>query len=260
MRPYRARPAFDPDNEAAAPAPPAGTPQSRRRAATGPGSLAKPIGQKAQTGTREKLMIAAEPLFAEKGVEAVSIRDIASAAGVNSALIAYHFGGKDELFIAVYRAVADPINSERHRRFDALERRSPPPTIEEILEAWVRPALVDYVDAEHARFAKLALVGALYDQAGTGRLGPDVFNEVNDRFVGFLQKALPDVPRSTLVWRLYFLIGAVMMAARQRARGMKTLSHGECDPRDTEAMYQELVTFAAAGLRALSTAAPGAER
>ncbi|HVO16630.1 MAG TPA: TetR family transcriptional regulator [Alphaproteobacteria bacterium] len=195
-------------------------------------------------------MNAAEALFAERGVEAVSIRDIAAAAGVNSALIAYHFGGKEELFLAVYRAVADPINAERRRRFDALEKLSPGPSVEEILEAWMRPALVDYVDAEHARFAKLALVGALYDQRGHGRLGPDVFNEVNDRFVGSLQQALPDVPRATLVWRLYFVIGAVMMAARQRARGMATLSHGECDPRDTEAMYRELLAFAAAGMRA----------
>jgi AcrR family transcriptional regulator len=248
MRPYTARTAFNPAADATDTlrALPVST-QARRRATNSP---AGPIGHKVQAGTREKLMSAAERLFAERGVESVSIRDIAAAAGVNSALIAYHFGGKEELFVAVYKAIADPINTERRRRFDALEKLSPGPSLEEILEAWMRPALVDYVDAEHARFAKLALVGALYDQRGQGRLGPDVFNEVNDRFVGFLQRALPDVPRATLVWRLYFLIGAVMMAARQRARGMAILSNGQCDPRDTEAMYQELLAFAVAGLRA----------
>lgn len=219
----------------------------RRRAAN---IAAGPIGQKVQAGTREKLMGAAEQLFAERGVEAVSIRDIAAAAGVNSALIAYHFGGKEELFVAVYRAVAEPINAERQRRFDALEKLSSEPSVEDILEAWMRPALVDYVDAEHARFAKLALVGALYDQRCQGRLGSDVFHEVNDRFVSFLQRTLPGLPRATLVWRLYFVIGAVMMAARQRARGMARLSNGACDPRDTEAMYQQLLAFAAAGMRA----------
>lgn len=251
MRPYRAGRDVDPDTDSTvAPSRLPGHGQTRRRAAGGPTIPTTAIGQKPQTRTREKLMGAAEQLFAERGVEAVSIRDIAAAAGVNSALIAYHFGGKEELFLAAYRAVAAPINAERQRRFDALEKLSPGPSVEEILEAWMRPALVDYVDAEHARFAKLALVGALYDQGGPGRLGPDVFHDVNDRFIGFLQRALPNLPRATLVWRLYFIIGAVMMAARQRARGMATLSNGECDPRDNEALYQELVAFATAGLRA----------
>ena len=67
-------------------------------------------------------MEAAEQLFAERGVRAVSIRDIAAAAGVNSALIAYHFGSKEELFFTVYQAVAEPMNVERTRRLDALDR------------------------------------------------------------------------------------------------------------------------------------------
>jgi AcrR family transcriptional regulator len=249
MRPAHARTALDADEPATEkPAAPRDAAHGRRRAA---GALP---GHKAQAGTRDRLMAAAERLFAEKGLEAVSVRDIAAAAGVNSALIAYHFGGKEELFIAVYRAVADPINVERRRRFDALERLARAPTVEDILEAWMRPAMVDYGDAEHARFAKLALVGALYDQAGPGRLGADVFTEVNDRFVGFLERALPQLPRATLVWRLYFVIGAVMMAARQRSRGMAILSDGRCDPRDAEAMYRELLCFAAAGLRATGDA------
>jgi AcrR family transcriptional regulator len=252
MRPDRVRAVADPGSGPGALSPPTKATRKSPRNAAHPGRPSRVLRQTDRPDSRARLMKAAERLFADKGVGAVSIRDIAAAAGVNSALIAYYFGSKEELFVAVYRAVVDPINAERHRRFDALDALSRPPTIEEVLEAWMRPALVDYVDAEHARFAKLALAVTFYDQAVSGRLAADIFEAVNDRALDFLQQSLPDVPRATLVWRLYFLIGAVMMAARQRNRGMDILSRGQCNPDSTEEVYRELLTFAAAGFRALA--------
>lgn len=51
--------------------------------------------------TQTKLLLAATPLFAQKGFSAVSIRELSEAAGVNSALISYHFGSKEGLYEAV---------------------------------------------------------------------------------------------------------------------------------------------------------------
>lgn len=51
--------------------------------------------------TREKLIETGEILFAKKGLTGVSIRDLTQTAGVNSALISYHFGGKEGLYAAV---------------------------------------------------------------------------------------------------------------------------------------------------------------
>ena len=53
---------------------------------------------------KEKLLAAGTRLFAEKGFAGVSIRELATAAGVNSALISYHFGGKEGLYEAVITA------------------------------------------------------------------------------------------------------------------------------------------------------------
>ncbi|MGE5146083.1 MAG: TetR/AcrR family transcriptional regulator [Candidatus Eiseniibacteriota bacterium] len=205
-----------------------------------------------RSDSRTRLMQAAERLFAERGVRAVSIRDIAAEAGVNSALIAYHFGSKEELFYTVYRSVAEPMNIERTRRLDALERLEQPPTVEDLLDAWARPVLVDQAAADHARFAKLALALAAHDPIISNRLASDTFHEVNERFLDMMQRSLPDVPRKALVWRLYFLIGGVMMSARRIDRGMGSLSLGACNPADAEEMYRELLAYAAAGFRALS--------
>jgi len=51
--------------------------------------------------TRDKLIEAATPLFAWKGFAGVSIRELSKAAGVNSALISYYFGGKEGLYADV---------------------------------------------------------------------------------------------------------------------------------------------------------------
>lgn len=56
-----------------------------------------------------KLIETASPLFAKKGFAAVSIRELGQAAKVNSALISYHFGGKEGLYQAVLEEQFVPI-------------------------------------------------------------------------------------------------------------------------------------------------------
>lgn len=53
--------------------------------------------------TKEKIIEKAGELFAARGYDGVSVRDIAAAAGVNVSAVSYHFGGKEELFREVIR-------------------------------------------------------------------------------------------------------------------------------------------------------------
>ena len=73
--------------------------------------------------TPAKLIEAATILFARKGYSAVSIRELAQAAAANSALISYHFGGKEGL----YRAVLDQHFSHVARGLSAIEAKQLPP-------------------------------------------------------------------------------------------------------------------------------------
>lgn len=60
--------------------------------------------------TRDKLIDAGEKLFAERGLSGVSIRELAKTAGANSALISYHFGGKEGLYSAILEKQFFPIS------------------------------------------------------------------------------------------------------------------------------------------------------
>ena len=84
------------------------------------------------------------------------------------------------------------------------------------------------------------------------------FGHTVQRFLGAFKRALPGVPAGVLCWRFQFVVGAMgyVMADPQN---MKVLSNGQCDPGNTEAAVEQLVTFLSAGLRA-AWQAPGAKR
>ena len=93
--------------------------------------------------TRERILDAAERLFAQRGFHGVSIRDITGAADVDVALANYHFGSKQGLLEAVFLRRAEDLNSERLARLDAAiaGARGQPPQLEEIIDAFTHPLL-----------------------------------------------------------------------------------------------------------------------
>ena len=70
---------------------------------------------------RQRLMDASEQLFAEHGWNAVSIRTIVAAAGVNLAALHYHFGSKEQLLAEIFTARAKPIAEERMRLLGEID-------------------------------------------------------------------------------------------------------------------------------------------
>jgi AcrR family transcriptional regulator len=80
--------------------------------------------------TQDPILDAAERLFAGRGFYGVSVRNITQAAGVDVALVSYHFGAKRALFTAVFERRAELLNVERLALLEE-ERRAyipnPPP-------------------------------------------------------------------------------------------------------------------------------------
>ena len=94
-------------------------------------------------GTRQRILSSAETLFAERGFETVSLRDITGAAAANVAAVNYHFGSKERLIDAVIERHVVPINGERLELLDGLAAKylEEPLPVEEILRAFLSPVL-----------------------------------------------------------------------------------------------------------------------
>ena len=75
---------------------------------------------------REAILSAAETLFSTNGFNAVSVRDIALAAGANPGSVTYHFKTKDGLLLEIYRRHCGPMNLRRSELLVGREARARP--------------------------------------------------------------------------------------------------------------------------------------
>jgi len=203
-------------------------------------------------GTKERLLDAAERLFAERGIAATSLRAVIAAAGVNLAAVHYHFGSKEALVAAVVGRRVEPLNRQRLELLDKLERRGRrrPLRLEEIVEAFVAPPLRFGADPERGEVF-LKLLGRLLAEPEmfSNRIAAGQFAEVRARFVGALGKALPHLTAEEIFWRLMFAVGAMAQAARL-APHIEATSGGLCRSAGIEETVRRLVRFIAGGLRA----------
>jgi AcrR family transcriptional regulator len=200
--------------------------------------------------TRKKLFASAERLFAERGFNGVSVRDIANDAGVNSALVGYYFGGKQGLLSEVYTRHCTPLNQERMRLLKEFSTAKNGPTLEQVLEAFIRPSLQVTVD-HHGRsnFTRLRAILSGENSALLEKLIAENFDQSSRIFVEALRNCLPHLKAEDVLWRFHFLLGAIYYTGAGPHR-IRELSNGRCDPSDPVASAEELIPFLAAGFRA----------
>jgi AcrR family transcriptional regulator len=202
---------------------------------------------------KERLLDAAERLFAQRGFHGVSLRDITQTAGVDVALVAYHFGGKRELFTAVFERRAEVLNRERLELLEEVRRSALPrlPTVEAIVNAFCRPLLERSARGGAGWKSYFALVAWVNNSP---EFGPVMmtrhFDPLVDRFIAVLREALPGCPPREIYWGYQFLTGALTLTFAETGR-IDQLSGGLCCASDLDGVHERLAPYVAAGLRAL---------
>ncbi len=205
-----------------------------------------------RTDTKERILRAAERLFAERGILATSLRQIISEAGVNLAAIHYHFQTKEALLEAIVLRRVEVVNDARLARLDVCEAGGRTATPEEIVECFLAPVfdLFERDPAAGRQFARL--MGRLYAETDVmPRLLATRFRPMADRFVGALARALPGLPKHELSWRIFFSLGAMAFTLVHGER-VAALSNPE-EPADLREISWRLTHFLAAGFRAGET-------
>ena len=209
--------------------------------------------------TKDRILDAAERLFAEKGFAQTSLRDITAEAGVNLAAVNYHFQSKEHLIAAVFDRRVGPMNEERIAMLDRLEKEAAgrPVPVEGILRAVMEPVLRMVSTPEGACAANL--IGRAHTEPGDvfAHLFTGQFAPVAQRVLSAARRSLPEVPEVELLWRMQFSIGAMTHVIAGQ-RHIKVVSGGRCDTSDVDGMLDRLIVFVAAGCRApVASAAKG---
>jgi AcrR family transcriptional regulator len=199
--------------------------------------------------TREALLTAGADLFAERGYEGVPVWAIAEKAGVNKAMISYHFGGKRNLYLAIVEATFAEIVSQVERL--AASRASAPEALRALIAV-----VGDVASRRHPHFCTMMLRELL---AGGPHLDPktvamplrvlDAVKRVVERGVreGALRPVDPLLTHLSLVGSLVFFFAT----ARFRERLLS--GHRGITPPAADAYVKHIQDLATHGLAAAET-------
>jgi AcrR family transcriptional regulator len=195
--------------------------------------------------TKERILGAAESLFARRGFDGASLRQLTTAAGVNLAAVNYHFGSKEKLVEQIFRRRLDALNDSRLAALD-LVAGAESTTIEDVLAAFIRPALDLSHDETGSLFMRvLARAFAEHDDTLRQFLSEN-YGHVMRQFTAEFSRLLPQLSKQELYWRIDLVSGALTHAMSgfgmiQRKSDVTEVAH-------REQTAEHLIRFAAAGL------------
>ena len=217
---------------------------------------ARPAPARRGAATRLAILDAAERCFAEGSFDGVSLRSITEAAGVDLALVNYHFGTKENLLREI---IARRARIVHHDRILALEEArheagTDAPSVEAIVTAFLEPLLRRLLSDDPGWRYYASLASQLSVSPKFIGLTSDVLDPTALHFINALRSALPRASQSSIYWGYMFLLGVMVQIMPETGR-IERLSRGLCRSDDVEGALREMVPFVTAGLYALESKA-----
>jgi AcrR family transcriptional regulator len=198
--------------------------------------------------TLDRILTAAEWLFAEHGYDGTTLRQITQRAKVNLAAVNYHHGDKESLYLKILRRRIQPLNQTRLAMLDEAEHQAgeqpvPLATLIEILAGPLFALFAGYDEnnRQGARLIGRALVEPL------PFMEPFLATEYQPclaRFGQALRRHVPALTPEDFLWRFSFVVGAMQHTLATLHR-MKSLTRGICRDNDHAAALPRFVQFAA---------------
>jgi AcrR family transcriptional regulator len=200
-----------------------------------------------QFSTKDRILGAAEELFAQHGFGGTSLRQVTTRADVNIAAVNYHFGSKENLVNEVFRRRMDEMSAQRLALLKTAQEQYPG-ELEPILAAFVEPALALAQD-RHGGGAFIRVIARAYAEKNDSlrKFLSDQYGHVLREFAKAMAACLPTLSKEALYWRLDFLAGALTYAMADFGLIKRPANVSESSHREHAA--QELIRFASAGFK-----------
>ena len=200
-----------------------------------------------QFSTKDRILGAAEELFAQHGFMGTSLRQVTSRADVNIAAVNYHFGSKENLINEVFRRRMDEMSRQRLGQLEQASKDRPG-ELEAVLAAFVEPALAVARDRQGGA-AFIRVIARAYAEKNDGlrQFLSEQYGHVLREFARAIARCVPGLDKEQLYWRLDFLSGALTYAMSdfgliKRPAGVSEIAH-------RKRAAEELIRFAAAGIK-----------
>ncbi|MGN4979466.1 TetR/AcrR family transcriptional regulator [Aeromonas sp. 95A] len=201
--------------------------------------------------TKNRILDAAEVLFAERGFADTSLRLITSEADVNLASVNYHFGSKKELIQAVLDRYLSQFMPDLDARLRVLMEQEQL-TLLQLFESFVEPLMkLSAVRANGpAIFMQLLGRGYIDSQGHLRRFITAHYGPILQRITQAISKANPALSPADLFWRLHFTLGTVVftMASADALRDIALADFGQ--QLDVEGLVRNVIPYLASGVGA----------
>lgn len=197
--------------------------------------------------TKDRILTAAEELFAQHGFAGTSLRQVTSKADVNIAAVNYHFGSKDNLVNEVFRRRMDEMSASRLAQLKTAHEKNPN-DLHALLAAFIEPALALIERKGGGAFVRVLARAYVEKNDNLRQFLSQNYGHVLREFAKAITHCVPHLSKEQLYWRLDFTIGALTYTMAdfgtvKRLDGVTETAH-------RERAAQELIRFAEAGLRA----------
>lgn len=202
--------------------------------------------------TRERILLAAERLFAEQGIGAVSLRSIMAEAQSNTASAHYYFRSKEGVLQAIFTKHGAALNVERNVLLDAYEKKPPKgiAAVRQLVEAFVGPAIRLRESADGRNFDRISAFCSVDPTPGVREIVFQTFDGIGKRFSSLLRAVCPHLTDEEYYWRLHCLFGSMMYVRAHNGRVDHLMAS---DPNASASLVlEQLTTFIAAGMKAPS--------
>lgn len=222
------------------PKPPSTSPpdKPRRRAAS-----------KRSIATSLSILDAAERLFADRGYDGASVRDIAKAAGAQIASVSFHHGSKETLFERVVERRASELAQLRLDALAAAKATDQPLTLKAILAAFLRPYLDKAGAGDPQWLAYARLVAMVSADARWHKISERCFDPTAGVFITEIARLFPRADRSAIAVSFIFSVSAMLSLSTSSWR-IEALSDAVDNQPAMDRLADQLVRFCEAGMRA----------
>jgi len=195
--------------------------------------------------TRERILKAAQRLFAERGYEATSVRAIVAKARVNQAAINYHFAGKDGLYREVLRAAFRALTQHQLVHAEEAKAMSREKALAEFVRDQLRPLLARDEISRHIRIFNWEAVRptAVFRKLMSEEAAPFMGLAVD-----LVRRFLPEADQRTLMVAAVWLIGQCSIFVRNREQLANPPVSLALDEAAVERLAELVSAWAVAGL------------
>ncbi|MFM8458762.1 MAG: TetR family transcriptional regulator [Chthoniobacterales bacterium] len=201
--------------------------------------------------TRERILKAAERIYAASGFHGMSLREVTLLAGVNLAAVNYHFGSKDKLIHAMADRRLTPINNERILRLKNLKDKhgKDPIPVTELVAALIDPMFKALRQSKGNRAIMVRLVAQMLidDPHRFSHIHKVFYQNVIDFYHDELQRTFPGLA-SQQVYARFFCAFATVLGVRLMHDSMDWFLRTRSESKQFDLLEEEMTAFMIGGL------------